>query len=184
MIFRRREHLLDVCIDLIQRHGFQGTGINAIVNASRIQKSTIYKHYKSKDRLLAEALKRHSGLWREWFFSEVEERAKRPYDRVTTVFTVLEDWIDSPGFRGCIFLHALAEFPKKAHPVNKAAIRHKKAVHDALKNIAQEIPAKRGKKRDIENDLILLYEGVIATAHVTGDAAAAALALSLLKQRL
>lgn len=180
MIFRRREQLLDCCINLILKNGFQVTGLSAIVEASGIQKATIYTHYPSKEHLLADALKRHGELWREWFFSEVEHRSRRASDRLPAVFSVLEDWLSSPEFRGCLFHHAMAEFPRKSNRVHKAARQHKQAIHERLTLLAKNHPQKKRKSPQFADEVILLFEGAIATAHLSGSAKPAKLVQKIL----
>lgn len=46
-------------------------------------------------------------------------------DTVRAVSRWITDGIRSPGFRGCAFLKAAAEYPDPAHPVHQAVLAHR-----------------------------------------------------------
>jgi AcrR family transcriptional regulator len=54
-----RKKILDVCLDLFAREGFDGTGIDAIARTAGIAKSLIYYHFKNKDDILEALLERY-----------------------------------------------------------------------------------------------------------------------------
>ena len=51
-----RGRLVHTAVQLIYLHGFQAVGINQIIAAAGVTKSTFYKHFQSKDELLIEAM--------------------------------------------------------------------------------------------------------------------------------
>ncbi|BBA98513.1 putative transcriptional regulator [Actinacidiphila reveromycinica] len=46
-------------------------------------------------------------------------------DAVRAVARFITDGIRSPGFRGCAFLNAAAEYPDPAHPIHQAVLAHR-----------------------------------------------------------
>ena len=52
----RREQILEAAADLFARHGFKGVSIYAIGNAVGISGPALYRHFASKEALLAEML--------------------------------------------------------------------------------------------------------------------------------
>ncbi|MFD7806311.1 MULTISPECIES: hypothetical protein [unclassified Streptomyces] len=48
-----------------------------------------------------------------------------PEDDVRAVARAIADGIRSPGFRGCAFLNAVAEYPDPDHPVHRAVLAHR-----------------------------------------------------------
>src|SRR5471030_2158883 len=53
-----RERLLAVAGDLFYRHGIRAVGVEAIAEAAGTNKMTLYRHFASKDELVAEYLRR------------------------------------------------------------------------------------------------------------------------------
>src|SRR3954468_17302693 len=48
-----RERILAVADDLFRRHGIRGVGVEAIAEAADTNKMTLYRHFQSKDELIA-----------------------------------------------------------------------------------------------------------------------------------
>ena len=53
-----RERLIDKAIDLFYSHGFNAVGIDRIIAAAGVTKTTFYKHFESKDELMVAAVKK------------------------------------------------------------------------------------------------------------------------------
>src|SRR5437879_8825202 len=54
-----RERILTAALDLFYRHGIHSVGVDAIAETAATNKMTLYRHFDSKDLLVAECL-------REW----------------------------------------------------------------------------------------------------------------------
>ena len=120
----RRDHLVQTALRLFMSDGFHATGIDAILAEAGCAKMTLYNHFKSKNELIVAALERRDHAWREWFQEAVERRASSPRDRMLAIFVALEEWYRQD-FRGCAFINASAEYPRRNHPIHRAAARHK-----------------------------------------------------------
>src|SRR5258708_23086155 len=53
-----RERILSSALDLFYRHGIHAVGVDAIAEAAATNKMTLYRHFDSKDLLVAECLPR------------------------------------------------------------------------------------------------------------------------------
>src|SRR2546430_944106 len=51
-----RERILSSALDLFYRHGIHAVGVDAIAEAAATNKMTLYRHFDSKDLLVAERL--------------------------------------------------------------------------------------------------------------------------------
>src|SRR3954470_1421087 len=49
-----RQRILTAAADLFYRHGIRGVGVEAIAEAAGTNKMTLYRHFPSKDELIAE----------------------------------------------------------------------------------------------------------------------------------
>src|ERR1700729_19630 len=62
-----RERILAAAGALFYRHGIRAVGVEAIAEAARTNKMTLYRHFDSKDELVAEYLRQSAraadGCW-------------------------------------------------------------------------------------------------------------------------
>jgi AcrR family transcriptional regulator len=167
----RRDELVDRALELFYRHGFHATGIDRVLAEAGVAKMTLYKHFRSKDELILAALRRRDERFRTWFMREVERRGRSARERLLVVFDILQAWFQSREFRGCMFVHAAAEFHDLDDPIHAAASEHKRLIRDFLGQLAREAGAADPGR--LAGALNLLFEGAIAVAHVAGDDRAA-----------
>ncbi|HXE52309.1 MAG TPA: TetR/AcrR family transcriptional regulator [Tepidisphaeraceae bacterium] len=57
-----RERLVAAAIELFYRHGFAAVGIDRVISAAGVTKTTFYKHFEGKDELMVAAVHRRD----EW----------------------------------------------------------------------------------------------------------------------
>ena len=132
---------------------------------------TLYNHFESKDQLILAALQRRDETFRAWFLDEVAKAADTPHGRLLALFDVLKRWIagdaPGPGFSGCTFINATAEYADRANPVHRAARTHKHKLRAAIAAVAEAAGARNPDT--LATRLHLLIEGAIVTAQVTGE---------------
>jgi len=173
----RRDHLVGTALALFSKHGYHATGIDRILAESGVAKMTLYKHFRSKDELILAALRRRDEEFCRWLQAEVESRAATPRERMLAVFDVLETWFKDPEFNGCCFIHAAGEYGRKDDPVHVAAAEHKARMLAYVGELARAAGAANAD--DMARQLMLLIDGAIVAAHVSGDAAGARSARTL-----
>ncbi len=171
MASKKRDHLVGVASDLFYSHGFHATGVDSILKEAGVARMTLYKHFKSKEELILATLELQDQQFREWLVAAVERRAKRPSDRLLAVFEAFGELFRSDGYCGCAFIKASGEYPSLQDPVHQLAVRHKEMVLSYLRGLVAETGAK--DPDTLSKQLVLLVDGAIATAQVTGRAGAA-----------
>lgn len=159
-----RERLIDAAIRLFEEQGIRATGIDQLLAEAGVAKMSLYKHFGGKDGLVVASLRRRDELFRETFLAMVETR-HGARARVLGVFDALEKWFCRPGFRGCLFLNAAAELPEGGCEARRAIAEHKGWVRGRL----GELACGAGGDEELADQLMLLFEGAIARAYVTGD---------------
>jgi AcrR family transcriptional regulator len=167
----RRDHLVQTALALFSRHGYHATGIDRILAESGVAKMTLYKHFRSKDDLILAALRHRDEQFCRWLQAEVEARSPNPRERLLAVFDVLEAWFREPDFNGCCFINAAAEYGRKDDPVHVAAAEHKARMTDYLRGLAQAASATAPD--EVAHQMMLLINGAVVSAHVSGDASPA-----------
>jgi len=107
-----RERILDSAEQLFYAQGIQRVGVDAVVAAAGISKRTLYKHFGSREQLVAAYLERRAARQ-----PAREVDAGAPLEEILGVFRRLERWFGSGRFRGCPFSNAIAELGgDPAHP--------------------------------------------------------------------
>ena len=74
-----RERILATAYELFTRHGLVAVGVDRIVAEAGVAKTTLYRHFGSKDGLAVAVLLRHEELWtRKWLEPEAARLARAP----------------------------------------------------------------------------------------------------------
>lgn len=170
-----RERILAASVRLFYARGVNNVGVDRVVRESRVTKTTLYRHFPSKDDLIAAFMERINAEWSAWLQSRVERASYDPNERLLAVFDALEEWFQTPTFRGCPFINTAAEISDPSSPLARAAWRFKRGFRDYLRTLAQA--AKAADADSLADQLLLLADGAIVRAAMTeGEGAAAALA--------
>ncbi|MFD7867883.1 TetR/AcrR family transcriptional regulator [Streptomyces sp. NPDC059783] len=161
-----REALLDAAEGLFYEQGIQAVGMDLIRTASGLPLKRIYRFFPAKEDLVVAVLERRDRRWRGALAAYVEE-VPDPRERVLAVFDWLAAWFAEPGFRGCAWINAHGELGTSSEAVLTEVRTHKQAFHDQIADwtLAAGLPA--------AEPVLLLAEGAIVTAGITGDPAPA-----------
>lgn len=160
-----RERLLEAAMKLFARDGIRATGIDRILEEAGVAKMSLYKHFKGKDELVVAVLRRKDELFRETFAAMIESRHD-PRARLLGVFDAMEKWFSRDDFRGCLFLNAAAELTDCECCGREVVAEHKQWVHDQLLTLATDADVRDPEA--LADQLMLLFEGAISRAYVTG----------------
>jgi AcrR family transcriptional regulator len=137
-----RERILRTAYELFRRHSTHTVGVDRIVAEAGVAKTTLYRHFRSKDDLIVAVMERHQELWtRGWFAREVEARAATPAGRLLAVFDVLEEWFREDNFPGCLFINCLIETHDELGEIRAASVRGIEEVYVILRQLAADAGA-------------------------------------------
>src|SRR5437763_7561151 len=123
-----RERILAAASDLFYHHGIRAVGVDAIAEAAGTNKMTLYRHFPSKDELVAQYLRqsaqRADACW---------ERLARahPGDALAQLRAWLGEMaahVDVADERGCPLVNAAVELPEKTHPARRVIEEYKTAL--------------------------------------------------------
>jgi AcrR family transcriptional regulator len=161
-----RERILAVAGDLFYRHGIRAVGVDAIAEAAGTNKMTLYRHFTSKDELVAEYLRQAArGECANW------ERlaAAHPSDALAQLRAWLKDMSDhvvSRDERGCPLANAAVELPEKGHPARRVIEECKAATRARVIELCRT--ARLNEPELLADELNLMLEGARVTAQSVG----------------
>lgn len=167
----KRDHLVDTAIDLFTRGGYHASGVDAIIAEAGIAKTTLYRHFKTKEDLIVAALGRIDAAFREAMRAFVDRAGGGPQDKLLATFDYLERWYDAGGLYGCPFMGAASEYNDRSEAVFQEARQHKRLVLAYFEELARAADA--ADPVTLAEQINLLHEGAVAVMHISRDKAAA-----------
>lgn len=162
-----RRRLLEAAGDLFYRHGIRAVGVEAIAEAAGTNKMTLYRHFASKDELVAEYL-RESAKDADVCWAEFEK--EHPGDPLAQLRAWLKEMaahVVSSDERGCPLVNAAVELPEKGHPARRVIEEAKAALRSRLIRLCGE--AGLSEPDMLADELHLLLEGARVTAQSVGS---------------
>lgn len=132
-----RERLIAAATELFARSGVHSVGVNEIWQHADVAKSTLYQHFRSKDDLVVEVLRRHDETWCAQLRLSAEV-ATDPDGTLLAIFELLDADFRDTDYRGNEFLNVSAEYPDQDHPVRQAIRAHKIHLLDYLTQLAAD----------------------------------------------
>ncbi len=164
-----RERLLGAATELFYAHGLRAVSVDKVIDGAATTKVTFYRHFKSKDDLIVAYLERRAALEREGIGAAV---ARGNGDVGATLELIAEQvgiMACAPGFRGCPFINAAAEYPDPDSTVRQAVDAHRRWCRGAFERLVA--PLGRGEAGDVADDLMLLRDGAMVAGYLDEPAA-------------
>ena len=161
-----RQRILEAADDLFRRIGIRGVGVEAIAEAAGTNKMTLYRHFASKDELIAEwvrgIVQKKEAEWDDIAAQHPGDPAAQLVDwsrRVAKKFAEMEE-------RGSALGNALAELPEPDHPARKVIDEHRVREHARILRVCRE--AKFPEADLAADQFYMLLEGAKACVQCIG----------------
>ena len=167
----KRDELLQKALFIFYQNGFNATGMDMLVKETGISKTSMYKHFKTKDDLILATLRLRDELFRNMIWRRMEELSDTPKGQVLALFDVLGEWFRSEEFRGCMFIKASSEFQDPRHAIRRQTAEHKLLIAENIQKMLVE--AGYSSAEVLTRQLMVLKEGAIVEAHVRQSTTAA-----------
>jgi AcrR family transcriptional regulator len=177
-----RERIVRAAGDLFYAEGIHAVGVDRVTAAAGVAKATMYQQFRSKDELVAACLQRHAEQWRASVAGPVLALSGSAARRVGAVFERLGKAFAAPGYRGCPFINAAAEYPGPDGPVAAAIAAHRAQVRGLFAELLAGVPAAR--RAALTDQLVLLYDGTMVGAQLDQGPRAARRARAAARQLL
>jgi AcrR family transcriptional regulator len=161
-----RERILAAACDLFYRQGIRAVGVEAIAEAAGTNKMTLYRHFASKDELVAEYLRR---LWQDKKSVWDRLEAEHPGDPKGQLQGWLQEaarQVTDPFSRGCAIANAAVELPEKDHPARCVIEQCKEASRAQLVELCRKAQIRQPEL--LADQLFMLLEGALVCTQATG----------------
>ncbi|MDK1373414.1 MULTISPECIES: helix-turn-helix domain-containing protein [unclassified Sinorhizobium] len=159
-----RDRILETASTLFYARGVRAVGVDLVVEEAGVAKTSLYRHFGTKDDLVAAFLAREDqDFWSTW-----DHVAEKHEDDARAELDAHLEWIGErvgrPHYRGCPQINVAAEFPEADHPARKVAAAHKLEMRRRLKGIAERLGV--GRPDELAGQLALLINGAFVSSQV------------------
>ncbi|MFN3624166.1 MAG: TetR/AcrR family transcriptional regulator [Hyphomicrobium sp.] len=152
-----RERILSAARKLFYSHGIRAVGVEAIAEAAATNKMTLYRHFGSKDELIAAYLtqlaKEGDDVWEQLAREHPGDPGAQLEGWVQHVEKVLTDG----GERGCAIANAAVELREIGHPARQIIDDYKTRKRDRLVGLFRD--AGYAEPDQLADEVFLLFEG-------------------------
>ncbi len=156
-----RIRILEAADQLLYGEGIHTVGIERILDEAGVVKASLYSNFESKDELIAEYLRGRSMRW-QTYIAEGLAKESNPEQKILRIFDLLGKWLQEPGYRGCPFTNAVAEYPDPKHPVQTIVREHRQWLRKTFRSLSK---ASKIRNADaLTSSLMFLYDGVLIAA--------------------
>ncbi|MFD5969893.1 TetR/AcrR family transcriptional regulator [Streptomyces sp. NPDC060311] len=154
-----RDRLLGTATRIFYAEGIHSVGIDRITAEAQVTRATLYRHFSGKeDLILAYLDQADRGIRGQ--VTAARGSTDSAAGQVRAVARSIADGIRSPGFRGCAFLNAVAEYPDPAHPVHRAVLAHRQWFLDTVTELLAQVGGGDGEAAG--RHFVMLRDGAMA----------------------
>ena len=157
-----RQRILDTASTLFYERGVRAVGVDLVVEESGVAKTSLYRHFRTKDDLIVAFLEREDlEFWGQW--DEVAARhAGDPAGEIEAHMRWIAKRLARANYRGCPQINVAAEFAEAEHPAREVSKRHMQAMRQRLAKLACQLGAAR--PGDLAAQLGLLVNGAFVSS--------------------
>ena len=163
------DHIAKVAADLFYREGINVVGVDRVAAEAEVTKRTLYRHFPSKDALIAAALRNMPHLI-------TFPREGSPRERIAGAFRAMIAFVQTTAYRGCPYINASAELNDPRHPARVVVTEMVRLRRNWFRKRAAEAGASAPDV--LAEQLDVLFDGAMASAMKRGDTTPAHAALA------
>jgi AcrR family transcriptional regulator len=163
-----RERILEAATELFYAQGLRAVSAEKIIAQVGITKVTFYRHFPTKDELIVAYLERRA----QWERDAIASARTAAGGDVPAAFRIVSEAIGaescSPGFRGCPFINAAAEYADPEHPIRRTVDAHRQWFHDTIQELLEEIDV--DDPGHVADELVMLRDGAMVSGYLSDPA--------------
>src|SRR5215510_3867372 len=161
-----RERILNAACELFYSRGIRAVSVDEIAAAAQTNKMTLYRHFESKDLLVAEYLRSLNRYAIERDEEVLRQYPGDPYSGFRALVKRVGDDLCKEDLRGCPMANAAVEFPEKDHPARVVIEDSKKEQCNRLVKLCSDSGFLEPER--LAEELFLLFEGACVNVQSLG----------------
>lgn len=166
----KRQDIVRVAREAFYRLGFRATAVDRVLADSGISKRTVYKHFRSKEELIAAVVKDYEEL----ALQDIEAALAplpTPREKILSIFDLREDVISAGDITGCLAINARLEFRDTDTDIADAACSFHRSLGELFTRLCDQAgcrdPQQAGRQ------MLVLMMGTIVAGQSLKDPAVA-----------
>jgi AcrR family transcriptional regulator len=153
-----KQRIFSAAKELFYRQGIRAVGVESIAAEAGTTKMTLYRHFASKDQLVAEILKAHDKEFWEWWDEITLPLEGQPRRQIERLFREFEELAcDDGSCRGCPIANASVEIVEDDHPARQIVKYHHDELRRRLRTLSEQMGAQAPDR--LSDALFLLMGG-------------------------
>ena len=152
-----RERILQAARELFHREGIHAVSVDALAAAAGTNKMTLYRHFSSRDELIAAYLQELAtegeGIWDE----ARSAHPGNPEAQLRFLLRRVSDFAAEGRGRGCALANAAVELAERKHPARRVVEAHKRRQRERLVALVRQAGYARPER--LADEIFLLVEG-------------------------
>ena len=161
-----RERILAAARELFYRDGIRAVGVEAIASAAGTNKMTLYRHFASKDELVAAYLSELAAMGDALWETVRAEHQGDPEAQLRALLRRASQFAAECSGRGCALANAAVELAERGHPARRIIEEHKRRQRERLVSLCRE--AGFDKPERLADEIFLLVEGARVSLQSVG----------------
>ncbi len=161
-----RERIVAAADQLFYAEGIRAVSADRLIAEARVSKVTFYRHFPTKDDLVLTYVEGRAAVERQ----VLERFRAEAGDACATLLAIargIAGMSCSPGFRGCPFINAAAEFADPEHPVRRAVAVHRAWFATYLRELLEELGI--AESAAAVDQLIMIRDGAMLAGYLSLD---------------
>ena len=141
-----RTNILDAAVDLFWKSSYHATNMNDLSRAAKVNKATVYQHFRSKEEVAIAAVERATERTVNDVFAKAFEATNEPLARLDGIYQRLYDThialYEQDGFtRGCPLVNLGVELSTSTHKVRETVRAGFKTFENYYQCIVEDLRA-------------------------------------------
>lgn len=169
-----RDRILEAATELFYAFGIRAVSADKIIERVGITKVTFYRHFRSKDDLVVAYLELQSSRERG-ALDAVRASAADDAEAFRSFAELVGTFSCQPGFRGCAFINAAAEYADPDSAVRKVVADHRAWYRETFAGMLGRMGVT--ETDDAADEVLMLRDGAMVAGYL-GEAPRVAKALA------
>lgn len=160
-----RRRILEVASDLFSEHGIHEVSADRIIEAVGVTKVTFYRHFRTKEDLVVAYLQERATIETDAFEGAYVEAAGDAMRTLDMLAVGIGAQSCRPGFRGCPFINAAAEYADPASPVRRVVDEHRAWMVSFFRRVL--VDAGVDRLDEATDAAVVLRDGAMVSGYLT-----------------
>jgi TetR/AcrR family transcriptional repressor of nem operon len=97
-----KQRLLDAGLPMLLEHGYNGLGVQAVLQAARVPKGSFYHHFADKEDFALQVVDQYMAGVHEGLDQTLADQSRPPLERVRSFFEATAEQYRREGYMGCL----------------------------------------------------------------------------------